>query len=107
MSIPEKLPIKKWTGRSRLIAINLPIIFDYKQTENEIYQRYNAYADHQALIKQLIGVCGIAKTNLKKAQGEWVGVAVPYAPEWASEMAQTVDDIDAALAAAEKQNEPT
>lgn len=62
--IPEKLPIKEWKGHSRLIAINLPINFDYGKTQNEIYLRYNAYPDQQAEIDQIkkqyaIDVCKI------------------------------------------------
>jgi len=51
---------------------------------------WNAHNELVAALKE-------AKEALEIAQGEWAGVQVPYAPEWASNLANIVEEINQAI----------
>jgi len=52
--IPEKLPIcEDETGRRWTLFINVPSSYDKTETKEEIYRRYNAFAEQQSEIEQL------------------------------------------------------
>lgn len=54
MSVPEKLPLTEdETGRRWGFEIYIPSTYDRNETLEEIYKRYNAYAEQQTEIERL------------------------------------------------------